>query len=158
MLKILRLWFLEPQETPFAQESRNPLLIFSVCLSLLQDFESLPYIDPSSFPFSCLLEVASFAKQKYCKERSMKKKPVVPVSERESTTLMAKQKPFMVTHEPLGSERKTNVKRSCHCHNQTQFKKLKTHHEKIIISSLSEIIQEPSTSIDSSRFTVEELV
>ena len=65
---------------------------------------------------------------------------------------------FMVTHEPLSSERKTNMKRSYHCHNQTQFKKLKTHHEMIIISSLSEIKQEPSTSIDSSRFTVEELL
>lgn len=71
----------------------------------MEDFKSLPYIDPSSFPFSCLLEVDSFAKQEYCKERYMKRKPVVSVSMGESTTLMAKQNPFMITHEPLGSER-----------------------------------------------------
>ena len=121
----------------------------------MEDFKGLLYIDPSWFPFSCL-EVASIAEQEYCKERFMKDKPLVSVSVRESTTLMAKQKPFMVTHEPLGLERKTTMKRSYHCHNQTQFKKLKTHQEKIIISSPSKIKQEPSTFIDSSRFTVEE--
>ena len=52
----------------------------------------------------------------------------------------------------------SNGKNTLQPHIVVSLGELSSHHEKIIISSPSEIKQEPSTSIDSSGFTVEELL